>query len=113
MILSERLRTLRESKRQSQADLQRSTGLTLAFIVSVEEGRTVPTLQILDKWAIALSVPLQSLFYDEKEVQVPVQLNLPARLTVDQVVKGKVRKITRDQKVKSSNQAARANPDST
>jgi transcriptional regulator with XRE-family HTH domain len=88
MILSQRLRTLRESKRLSRIDIELSTGLSLALIENIENGHSVPNLEILKKWARALSVPLQQLFCEGKDVP-PLQ-NLPGRLTADQIAEGRI-----------------------
>jgi transcriptional regulator with XRE-family HTH domain len=88
MILSQRLRTLRESKQLSRIDIELSTGLTLDLIVNIENGRPVPNLEILEKWARALSVPLHQLFYEGKDA--PPLKNLPGRLTADQIAEGRI-----------------------
>lgn len=64
MIISERLRTLREQKKLTQGDLERLTGMLRCYVSRVENGHTVPSLGTLEKWAYALGVPLYRLFYD-------------------------------------------------
>lgn len=77
MVISERLRALREQKRLSQADVEKRTGLLRCYISRVENGHTVPALETLEKLAKAMDVPIYQLFYDgEEPPKVP---NLPDR----------------------------------
>ena len=64
MIISDRLRDLRERKKLSQGDIEKRTGLLRCYISRVENGRTVPTIETLEKMARALECPLYQLFYD-------------------------------------------------
>lgn len=66
MVIGERLRFLRESKRFSQGDIEKRTGLLRCYISRVENGHTVPALETLEKFAGALEVPLYQLFYEGK-----------------------------------------------
>jgi transcriptional regulator with XRE-family HTH domain len=70
MIISDRLRQLRESKNLSQADIEKRTGLLRCYISRVENGHTVPAIETLEKLARALEVPLYQLVYDGKSPQV-------------------------------------------
>lgn len=63
MFLGDRLRTIRESKRLSQGDVEKRTGLLRCYLSRVECGHTVPSIETLEKWAGALEVPLYELFY--------------------------------------------------
>jgi transcriptional regulator with XRE-family HTH domain len=86
MVISDRLRELRESKNLSQGDIERRTGLLRCYISRVENGHTVPAVETLEKLARALEVPLYQLFYDgEKPPQIP---NLLKRKTSDDIVWG-------------------------
>src|SRR5437762_9586842 len=67
MILSERLRFLREQKNLTQGDIEERTGLKRSYISRLEHGRTIPSLATLEKFAQALEVPLYHFFYDGKE----------------------------------------------
>jgi transcriptional regulator with XRE-family HTH domain len=83
MLVNDRLRAIRESKRLSQADIAERLGLSLPYISSVENSYTVPTIQLLEEWAQALRVSFRELFYDgEKSPPLP---NLPGRLTADEI----------------------------
>ena len=67
MILSERLRFLREQRNMTQGDIQERTGLKRSYISRLEHGRTIPSLATLEKFAQALEVPLYQFFYDGEE----------------------------------------------
>jgi transcriptional regulator with XRE-family HTH domain len=58
---------LREAKKLTQRDIEKSTGLICAYISRVENGHTVPTVPTLEKLARALQVPIYLLFYDGEE----------------------------------------------
>jgi transcriptional regulator with XRE-family HTH domain len=86
MVISDRLRELRESKKLSQGDIEKRTGLLRAYISRVENGHTVPAFETLEKLARALEVPLYQLFYDgDKPPQLP---NLLKRKTSDDIAWG-------------------------
>jgi len=67
MLVGERLRELRESKKLSQGDIEKRTGLLRCYISRVENGHTVPAIETLEKLARALEIPLYQLFYDGDE----------------------------------------------
>lgn len=86
MIIAERLRQLRETKKLSQGDIEKRTGLLRCYISRVENGHTVPAIETLEKLARAMEVPLYQLFYDGEE---PPELpNLPTRKTADDIAWG-------------------------
>jgi transcriptional regulator with XRE-family HTH domain len=64
MVIGDRLRELRESKKLSQGDIEKRTGLLRCYISRVENGHTVPAIETLEKLARALEIPLYQLFYD-------------------------------------------------
>lgn len=66
MILSERLRTIREQRNMTQGDIEQRTGLKRSYVSRLEHGRTIPSLATLEKFAQALEVPLYHFFYDEE-----------------------------------------------
>src|SRR5215475_1822306 len=76
MILSERIRTIREEKKLSQGDIEMRTGLKRSYVSRLEHGRTIPSVATLEKFAQALEVPLYQLFYDGEEP--PNLASLPA-----------------------------------
>ena len=86
MVISDRLRELREGKNLSQGDIEKRTGLLRCYISRVENGHTVPAIETLEKLARALEVPLYQLFYDgEKPPELP---NLLKRKTSDDIAWG-------------------------
>ncbi len=86
MIISGRLRAVREAKNLSQGDIEERTGLLRCYISRVENGHTVPAIETLEKMARALEVPLYQLFYDSEE---PPELpNLPKRRTAADIAWG-------------------------
>jgi len=64
MVISERLKTLREQKNMSQAEIEKRTGLLRCYISRIENGHTVPAIETLEKMARALEVPIYALFYN-------------------------------------------------
>jgi len=86
VVISDRLRELREQKKLSQGDIEKRTGLLRCYISRVENGHTVPTIETLEKLARALEVPLYQLFYDGEEP--PKLPNLPKRKTSDDIAWG-------------------------
>jgi transcriptional regulator with XRE-family HTH domain len=77
---------LRETKKLSQGDIEKRTGLLRCYISRVENGHTVPAIETLEKLARAMEVPLYQLFYDGEEP--PVLPNLPKRKTADDIAWG-------------------------
>ena len=80
MDIGKRLRALRKAKGLSQRDIEDRTGLPKAYVSIVENGRTTPTLQMLERWAEALDVALYQLFavgHDQ-----PVAAESPERIPV-------------------------------
>ena len=86
MIISDRLRALREQRNLSQGHIERRTGLLRCYLSRVENGHTVPSVETLEKIARALEVPLYQLFYDGD--QPPKMENLPKRISTEEVVWG-------------------------
>ncbi len=83
MVIGDRLRELRESKKLSQGDIEKRTGLLRCYISRVENGHTVPAIETLEKLARALEIPLYQLFYDGDEP--PKLPNLLKRKTSDDI----------------------------
>ena len=86
MIISDRLRAVREAKNLSQGDIEERTALLRCYISRVENGHTVPAIETLEKMARALEVPLYQIFYGGEE---PPELpNLPKRRTAADIAWG-------------------------
>jgi len=84
---------LRETKKLSQGDIEKRTGLLRCYISRVENGHTVPAIETLEKLARAMEVPLYQLFYDGEE---PPELpNLPKRKSADDIAWGSTGKEAR------------------
>ena len=64
LMIGERLRTIRESKKLSQGDIEKRTGLIRSYTSRVENGHTVPSIETLAKYAQALEIPLYQIFFD-------------------------------------------------
>jgi transcriptional regulator with XRE-family HTH domain len=86
MVIGDRLRELRETKKMSQGDIEKRTGLLRCYISRVENGHTVPAIETLEKLARALEIPLYQLFYDGE--RPPEVANLPKRKTSDDIAWG-------------------------
>ena len=74
MIIGDRLKQLRKAKNLSQGDIENRTGLLRCYTSRVENGRTVPSLETLEKYARALELPMYHLMYDGEEPLVPLKL---------------------------------------
>lgn len=74
MVISDRLRELREAKQLSQGDIEARSGLLRSYLSRVENGHTVPSLETLEKLAAALEIPLYQLMYDGNEPPRPPDL---------------------------------------
>jgi transcriptional regulator with XRE-family HTH domain len=64
MVVGERIKAIRESKKLSQRDLEKLTGLIRFYTSRVENGHTVPSVETLEKYATAFEIPVYRLFYD-------------------------------------------------
>src|SRR5215467_1837415 len=85
MVISDRLRQLREEKKLSQGDIEKRTGLLRCYISRVENGHTVPAIETLEKLARAFEIPMYQLFYDGDEP--PKLPNLPMRKSADDIAR--------------------------
>lgn len=86
MVIGRRLRMLREERDLSQGDIEARTGLLRCYISRVENGHTVPSLETLEKLAVALEIPLYQLFYDGTEP--PALLNLSRQAGPEESLEG-------------------------
>ena len=83
MVIGTRLRALREDRKFSQGDIEKRTGLLRCYISRVENGHTVPSIETLEKLAVALEIPLYQLFYEGDEP--PPLPNLSKRTTTEEL----------------------------
>ena len=74
MLIGQRLREIREAKKQSQGDIEKSTGLLRAYVSRVENGHTIPNVETLEKFAAALGMPLYQVLYEGEEPPKPPRL---------------------------------------
>lgn len=63
MLIGDRLKAIRESKKFSQGEIEKRTGLLRCYVSRVENGHTVPSIETLEKWTKALEIPMYQLFY--------------------------------------------------
>lgn len=91
MILGDRLRLIRDGKQLSFEDVEARSGLSRAYLLRVENGHAVPTIEELEKWAQALEVPVHQLFYEGDEP--PAFLNLRNGLSADDIVRAGLQKM--------------------
>jgi transcriptional regulator with XRE-family HTH domain len=71
MVIGDKLKEIRETKKLSQGDIEKRTGLLRCYVSRVENGHTVPLVDTLEKMARALEVPMYRLFTDEAKVEKP------------------------------------------
>ena len=69
MVIGDKLKELRETKKLSQGDIEKRTGLLRCYISRVENGHTVPNVDTLEKMARAF--PMYRLFTDEDRIEKP------------------------------------------
>src|SRR5580704_12758176 len=50
MVIGDKLKELRETKKLSQGDIEKRTGLLRCCISRVENGHTVPNVDTLERW---------------------------------------------------------------
>jgi transcriptional regulator with XRE-family HTH domain len=81
MVISDRLRAIREQKDLSQGDIEERTGLKRCYVSRVENGHTVPSIETLEKLARALEIPMYQLFYDGEAPPKPP--SLPPGMSAD------------------------------
>jgi len=63
MIVGERLRAVRQQMKLTQRDLEKRTGIRQWSISSLENNRSVPSLETLERLAKGLKIPVYLFFY--------------------------------------------------
>ena len=77
MFIGQRLTQLRERKGLSQGDVEAVSGMLRAYISRVEHGHIVPSLDTLERFAVALDVPLYQLFCEGEDAPPAPNLRPP------------------------------------
>jgi transcriptional regulator with XRE-family HTH domain len=77
MHIGKRLRQLRKAKGLSQGAIEKRTGMLRCNVSRYESGYMVPTLDTLEKWAEALTMPLWEIFVEAEFLSEPAQPEPP------------------------------------
>ena len=80
MFIGKRIRQLRERKGLSQGDIEAVSGMLRAYISRVEHGHTIPSVDTLERFAVALDVPLYQLFCEGEDAPPAAKLT-PGKAT--------------------------------
>jgi transcriptional regulator with XRE-family HTH domain len=72
MIVGERLKAVRESKKLSQGYIENKTGLLRCYVSRVENGHTTPSIETLEKWTRALDISMSQLFAENGGAAKPL-----------------------------------------
>jgi transcriptional regulator with XRE-family HTH domain len=67
MQIAARIRQVRLEQSRSLEDLAAKAGLSANLLASFEQGQGVPSLEIFDRLANAMDVPLKDLFCDNQD----------------------------------------------
>jgi transcriptional regulator with XRE-family HTH domain len=70
MQVGQRLRELREKRGWTQGDVERASGMLRAYISRVELGRTVPSVESIERFAAILDVPTYEVFREGPTVGI-------------------------------------------
>ena len=107
MGFSNRLSSLRKSKKLTQQKMADTIGIHVSQIKRYESGETQPSLEVLRKIAVALNISADVLLFDENERDLPDDLKLKFeavskmseanRNTIQSVIDGMILKQTSDQ----------------
>ena len=80
MAIAKRIRGFREQKCLSLDDLAARAGLPASVISRLEDGREIPTCEVLERLAEALAVPVFLLFYSDEQLPLTPHLTPRPRL---------------------------------
>src|SRR5271154_6800259 len=75
MEIGPKLREIRKAKKLSQGDIENETGLLRCYVSRVENGRTIPNVETLEKFARAMGIETYQLFVGGN--REPGSLNVP------------------------------------
>jgi len=93
MLIDEALREVRQGKNLSQGDIEQRTGLIRCYISRVENGHTIPSLQTLEKFAMAMDVPLWQIIRGTDGGPTPAPIVESQKHEMPSGVKNDVRRI--------------------
>lgn len=65
MVIGDKLKKLREDRNMTQGDVFDRTGLLRVYLSRLENGRTTPSVDTLEKLAAAYEIPMYQLFVEE------------------------------------------------
>ena len=65
-VVARRLAELRKQRQLTLEALARSSGVSRAMLWQIEQGRSAPTLKVLERIAASLDVPLTALLHEER-----------------------------------------------
>ena len=74
MVIGKHLRDLRMAKGLTQHNVQDRTGILCCYLSRIENGRTVPSVDTLEKLAAAYETPLWKIFRDRRDRTKPLRL---------------------------------------
>jgi transcriptional regulator with XRE-family HTH domain len=93
MIVGERLKAVRESKKLSQGDIEEKTGLLRCYISRCENGHTVPSIDTLEKWTRSLGISMSQLFADNGEDAKPLTALKTSTPKLDRAAQNSLRRV--------------------
>jgi len=75
VVIGKHLRDLRVAKGLTQRYVEDRTGILCCYLSRIENGRTVPSVETLEKLAAAYEIPLWRVFRDSKDRTRPLRLH--------------------------------------
>lgn len=75
MVIGKHLRDLRMAKGLTQHSVEDRTGILCCYLSRIENGRTVPSVDTLEKLAAAYEIPLWKIFRDRRDRTKPLRLS--------------------------------------
>jgi transcriptional regulator with XRE-family HTH domain len=72
MLVGERLKAIRESKKMSQSDVEEKTGLLRCYLSRCEDGHTVRSVETLERWSRALGITMSQLLVGDGREAEPL-----------------------------------------
>jgi transcriptional regulator with XRE-family HTH domain len=85
MDIGKRLTALRGARELSQGDIERRSGLLRCYVSRVENGRTIPSIETLERWAIALEMEVYQLFFEGEGNPEPVSKGTTEALDIGEM----------------------------